>query len=77
MIFVMKLKVEGCEHEVCYSPASEGSEVACKCLVTHTGLIDICGSTYRTRETTDNVADEVSLGYGSYTAAASYVDGLA
>lgn len=64
-------------HLVDVSMASEGPDVACKCLGTHTGLMDLCGPTYRARETTDNVADEVSVGYRDMAIAMASFDGSA
>lgn len=54
---------------------SEGSEVACKCFGTHTGLIGECGPYYSTREAADNVADEVTVGHVIIANAASSEDG--
>lgn len=51
--------------------------MACKCFGTHTGGIDECVSYYSAVETSDNVTDEVAVGYVSCTEAESYVDGSA
>lgn len=61
-------------HEVLDSRASEGSEVACTCFGTHTGLIGLCGPYYSAHETADNLADEVSVGHVSYTEAITSLD---
>lgn len=75
-ILIVKVNLGG-DHLVCDSVASEGSDVACKWFGTHTGLNDMCGSTYRSRETADNGADEVTGGRRIKSEATSYGDGLA
>lgn len=63
------------DHGVKDTCASEGSEVACSCLGTHTGLILVCGSYYSAHEAADNSTDEVSVGPRIYTEAIPNDDG--
>lgn len=65
-------------HDLLSTKASKGSDVACKCLGTHTGdMDDGIGSYYTAPEAADNVTDEVSVGYRKETTAITYVDNLA